>query len=141
MTTLGQRLKASSEAFNKKMCYTPEQVEAREARRVETLRKSLMRVLEKAKTDIRKAIDAGKPAHEVCSRVPEREACYRLLKERFGWLKYDPRAEPVLRPLWEAFVLWTLSEQLEVSLQPYTCGEGLLARQYVRIRVQPESVH
>jgi hypothetical protein len=142
MTTLGQKLQDSIDANRLKGQYTPEQVAAQQARRVETVRASFARVTEKAKADIIKAVDKGHAVGDIKSQVPEREAAYGYLShDRLRYLKYDPAVNEAVRPIWDAFLAWAASEQLDIWLQGFTQGEGREARQYVLIKARPLPAH
>jgi hypothetical protein len=116
---------------------TAEQLEAREAKRVERLRKSFVRVTTKAKSDITKALKKGKPHYEVESRVPVREACFADLYSRLQSIRTDARASAVVMPLWDEFTNWATGEKLDIKLQPRGFGVGEDARWYVSIRAEP----
>jgi hypothetical protein len=142
MTTLGQKLQDAIEANRYKGQYTPEQVAANEARRVEIVRASFARVTEKAKADIIKAVNKGHAVGDIKSQVPEREAAYRHLShDRLRYLEHDPAVNEVVRPIWDAFIAWAASEQLDIWLQGFTQGEGREARRYVLIKARPCLAH
>ena len=138
MNTTTQAGQAVSDApRRKRRAVTPAQLEVREAKRVERLRKSFERVTVKAKSDILKAIKKGKPSYDIESRVPEREACFGQLRTRLVSLREDERAARVLMPMWENFVDWAATEQLAIQLQPRGIGHATGSRWYVCIKAEP----
>jgi hypothetical protein len=142
MTTLGQKLQDAIEANRYKGQYTPEQVAAQEARRVEIVRASFARVTEKAKADIIKAVNKGHAIGDIKSQVPEREEAYRHLShDKMRFMQYDRALHQVVQPVWDAFLAWAASEQLEIWLQGFTQGEGREARRYVLIKARPCLAH
>jgi hypothetical protein len=137
MTTTIQTVSDTKKPARRKSRVTPEMLEAREAKRIERLRKSFERVTVKAQSDITKAIKKGKPAYEFESRVPEREACFRDLRSRLTSLKDDERAALAVMPLWESFLSWASTQQLAISLQPRGFGDVTASRWYVAIKAGP----
>lgn len=137
MTTTGLALPDAPKPARRKSRVTPATLEAREAKRIERLRKSFERVTTKAKSDITKAITKGKPAFELESRVPQREACFRDLRSRLTSLKDDARASQAVMPLWEDFLSWATTQQLAITLQPRGLGDVTASRWYVCIKAGP----
>lgn len=136
MKTIGQSQAVAAKPRRKRVA-TPEQLEARENRRVERLRKSFERVTVKAKSDITKALLKGKPSYEIESRVPQREACFGQLRSRLKTLQEDARAATAVMPLWNEFVSWAEAEKLAIQLQPRGIGVSTDARWYVCIKAEP----
>jgi hypothetical protein len=142
MTTLGQRLLNADAAKRSNGMYTPEQVAAREAERVEAVRASFARVTEKAKADITKAVNKGHAIGDIKSQVPASEEAYRHLSHnKMRFMEYDRPLHQVVQPVWDAFLAWAASEQLEIWLQGCTQGQGSDARQYVLIKARPRLAH
>lgn len=137
MPTADKTLKTTPAKPRRKATPTPAQLEARELRSIERLRKSFERVTTKARSDITKAIKKGKPHYEVESRVPVREACYQDLYSRLKVLQTNERAAAVVMPLWNAFTDWATNEKLDIKLQPRGLGVGPDAKWYVSIRAEP----
>jgi hypothetical protein len=131
-------VKATPAKPRRKPTPTAAQLEAREVKRIERLRRSFERVTKRAKKDILLAIKKGKPHYEVESRVFKREACYQDLYSRLKALQGNERTAEVILPVWNAFTEWATGEKLDIKLQP--CGLGVNtpeARWYVSIRAQP----
>ena len=115
MGTLGQKLKTSTDAHLKAISYTPEQVAAREAKRIKEKVDSLTQVVEKAKADITKAIEAGKDEYSIQSKVPESKEAYKILSGYRNRNTFFMDKE-VLEPIWNGFLDWAASEDLRIEL-------------------------
>lgn len=115
MGTLGQKLKTNADAHNKGTRYTPEEVAAREAKRVKVLVDSLTEAVEQAKSDIAKAIEAGKDEYSIQSKVPDTKEAYKILS---GYRNHNTffMDKEVLEPIWKGFLDWAASEDLRIEL-------------------------
>lgn len=115
MGTLGQKLKTNTDARSKASSYSPEQVAAREAERIKAKVDSLTKVVEKAKADIAKAIEAGKDEYRIQSKVPDTNEAYKILST-FRYHQSFLSDREVLEPVWNGFLSWAASEDLRIEL-------------------------
>jgi hypothetical protein len=141
MATLGQRLKENTHTYLNPVNHLSEQVAARQAGRVKALLDSLTEVVEKAKADITRAIEAGKDEYCIQSKVPESKEAYRILN---GYRNHNTffMATEVLEPVWNGFLGWAESEELRIEM--VSCLPDIVDGErkggcYLLIRARPKS--